>query len=805
MVILVNLKKNFSLLIWSVLVAACLPNALNAKPVKKAPDKKSLAILVYRRKIRHRILPLLYIKAGSGVKLGMAREVSDPAVPGGITVCFEKQGDGLKFFHLPAAKKIAIHYASLNCGTFSIYLNGIFKKKINFHSSGAALSSYLNAVIDLPVPANAVLTLQLDHGDAALSIDRIALGTGDIGLKPDIWNLPELAIQKGKYKPNWKQLSRTYKAPNWFREAKFGAWSHWDPQSMPEQGDWYSRNMYEEGGQVYNHHLATFGHPSEFGYKDICHLWSVDKWDPDALAKLYVEMGAKYFVAMGNHHDNFDNWDSKYQPWNSVNIGPKKDIVGIWAKALRKQGLRFGIGFHASPPRTWGQFMPERYKSDKAGPKKGVPYDGLTTIADGKGKWWEGYDPVDLYGPPHKSSDSSLVSPFANQFMWRVDDAISKYHPDMIYFDEAAGSNLKDLGVSMGLGFLAPELVANYYNKSMLWNHGKMDVVINLKCIGGRYNSFRGNEDQVPLAEASLVKSSEGIIETDIMPYPFQTETSIADWHYRVGQNYLTSGVIIKMLVENVCRNGAMLLNLTQHGDGHLDKEVIQTAKDIGMWLKVNGEAIYGSRPYEVCAGGDARYTRANGFIYVTLLRWPENNSTTLPALRMGSATIGKVSKVSLLGSTIPLTFQQNADGLKITAIGKPDTSQAYVLKILQDKTWINDDDPGVNYVGWNHRCNLNAADFNNDLHLTNVKGDACTLQFNGKGICIIAPKDSTYGALKVFVDDKLYGVANLKKNGPHAAECQAFTIKNLVRKRHLLKIVNVSARTVALDAFKIL
>ncbi|HEY5327468.1 MAG TPA: alpha-L-fucosidase, partial [Mucilaginibacter sp.] len=682
--------RKFSVLILAALIASNPLKTLSAQPVKPALNKKPSDIGVRPKKVKKGPLPVLYIKASSGIKLGMARDISDLTVPGGVAVGMEKQGDGLSFFHLPAAKKIAIHYASLNSGTFSIYLNGVFAKKINLHSTGAALGSYLNAIIDLPVFVNSTLSLQFGPGDVAWSVDRIAVGKGDIGLRPDIWNLPALPVQKGRYMPDWQQLSRTYRVPGWFREAKFGAWAHWDPQSMPEQGDWYSRNIYEEGQRVYNYHVKRFGHPSEFGYKDICHLWSVDKWDPDALAKLYVEMGAKYFVAMGNHHDNFDNWNSKYQPWNSVNIGPKQDIVGTWEKAARKQGLRFGIGFHASPPRTWGQFMPERYKSDKTGPKKGIPYDGLMTIADGKGKWWEGYDPVDLYGPPHKSTDPSLVSPFANQFMWRVDDAISKYHPDLIYFDEAAGSNLKDLGVSMGLGFLAPPLVANYYNKSLLWNRGKMDVVINLKCIGGKYNSFKDHPEQIPLVEESLVKSSEGIIETDIMAYPFQTETTIADWHYRTGQKYMKSREIVKLLIENVCRNGAMLLNLTQHGDGHLDDEVVQTSKEIGAWLKVNGEAVYGSRPYEVYGEGDARYTRVRGFIYVTLLRWPENNLIALPALREGGATIGKVSSVSLLGSSLPITFQQDAEGLKISAKSKPDSSLAYVLKISQDKTWIN-------------------------------------------------------------------------------------------------------------------
>ena len=167
---------------------------------------------------------------------------------------------------------------------------------------------------------------------------------------------------------------------------------------------------------------------------------------------LYVEMGARYFMAMGVHHDNFDCWDSTYQPWNSVHVGPKVDIVGTWEKAARQHGLRFGIGFHDTPARTWGQFMPVRYTSDKKGPKQGVPYDALQTILDGKGKWWEGMDPVDLYGPVHNNKDP-LHSPFANQFMWRVDDAITKYHPDVIYFDEHCGRFPGGFGRAHGAGF----------------------------------------------------------------------------------------------------------------------------------------------------------------------------------------------------------------------------------------------------------------------------------------------------------------------------------------------------------------
>ena len=150
----------------------------------------------------------------------------------------------------------------------------------------------------------------------------------------DIWNLPPLNVEQGRYTTDWDNLSRQYNTPSWWREAKLGAWSHWDPQSMAEDGDWYSRGMYMEGHPQSKFHREHFGHPSEYDYKELCRDWKIDLWDPEDLMRLYQKMGARYFLALGNHHDNFDCWDSKYQPWNAVNIGPHQDIVGVKNKEL---------------------------------------------------------------------------------------------------------------------------------------------------------------------------------------------------------------------------------------------------------------------------------------------------------------------------------------------------------------------------------------------------------------------------------------------------------------------------------------
>ena len=596
--------------------------------------------------------------------IGGASKIADRDSSSGYLVSLTQPGHGLSFTGVSAGSKVAIHYASLSVGTISVAVNDKPACKMNIHSSGALTSSYLTSSVDLTIPANAAVTISLASDDVGVNIDRIAVGD-NFEIPPDIWNLPPLPVAPGPYTPDWKTLSRRYTVPAWWREAKFGAWAHWDPQSMPEQGDWYARGMYMEGRPQYEFHVSHFGHPSEYGYKDICHNWVIDRWNPEQLMDLYSEMGARYFMAMGCHHDNFDCFDSKYQPWNSVHVGPKVDIVGTWEKVTRRHGMRFGIGFHDTPARTWGQFMPVRYTSDKKGPMKGVPYDALQTVLDGKGQWWEDMDPVDLYGPVHTAQDP-LHSAFANQFMWRVDDAITKYHPDVIYFDEHAGDSQVDMGVHMGLGFLAPILIANYYNKSLQWNHGKMDAVVNLKGVGGRYNSFQDHPELLPYVDRSLVKSTEAIIEPEIMAYPFQTETSISDWHYKSGQKYMDASGVIRLLMQNVCRNGTMLLNLTQHGRGDLDPEVIRIAKDVGAWLKVGGEAIYGSRPFEIFGESGVCYTRNQGKVYAPLLDW-HGGPVTLKSLHAGGATLGKVSKVELLGSNVPLTFVQDDQGLTVS------------------------------------------------------------------------------------------------------------------------------------------
>jgi alpha-L-fucosidase len=380
----------------------------------------------------------------------------------------------------------------------------------------------------------------------------------------------------------------------------------------------------------------------------------------------------------------------------------------------------------------------------------------------------------------------------------------------MIYFDEHAGDSQVDLGVPMGLGFLAPQLAANYYNKSLGWNRGKMEVVLNLKGVGGRYDSFHNRPELLPAVDRSLIKSTEAIIESQITAYPFQTETSIADWHYRAGQKYLDAREIIRLLMQNVSRNGTMLLNLTQHGRGDLDPEVVRIGQDVGAWLRTNGEAVYGSRPFAVWGEEGVCYTRRDGKVYATLLDW-KGGPITLKALGSGGSTLGKVAKVELLGSAVPLTFVQDAQGLVATPGGpvellpgitdQPLASGCRVLRVTHDRGWVNDDDPGTKAPGWLRRCNLGTGDFNNDLTISVTPGDVWSYSFTGSDVTLLAPLEPGAGEIEIKMDGQSRATVDLSCGGPRRAQQAVWQMHHLTPGQHSLAIVHRGPGPVAVDA----
>ena len=483
-------------------------------------------------------------------------------------------------------------------------------------------------------------------------------------------------IAEGPFKPDWRSFKQ-YECPAWFRDAKFGVWAHWGPQCQPEDGDWYAQHMYQEGSPQYQYHLAHYGHPSVFGFKDVCNAWKADEWDPEKLVRLYKRAGARYFVALANHHDNFDNWNSKYQPWNSVNVGPKKDLIGGWAKAARDNGLPFGVSVHAARAFTW---YDPAHGSDKKGPLAGVSYDGNLTKADGKGKWWEGLDPADLYGTKDHTAASQQA--FADKFFRRIKDLVDSYHPDLLYFDDTVPP----------LGQAGMSVVAHFLNASLQWHHGKMEAVYNTKI----YDS----EPPKDLYK-SLVCDFEGGRADSLQPYPWQTDTCIGNWHYLRGATYRTSESVVRELVDIVSKNGNLLLNIPVRGNGTIDDKEMKFLAGLTAWMDVNSESIYGTRPWRVYGEGktdgkgrlvnngqdrpfvasDIRFVQKGDVLYATLMAWPGKRAVVKSLGK--SPSTAQVTGVRLLGHKAPLEWKQTESGLEVAMPAEKPCKYAFVLKIV--------------------------------------------------------------------------------------------------------------------------
>ena len=379
-----------------------------------------------------------------------------------------------------------------------------------------------------------------------------------------------------------RNLSSSFKVPSGFSTAKFGIWAHWGPQAVPGDGDWYASEMYRQNTKRYGFaanadHVARYGPPSKFGYKDILPLWKAEKWEPDRLMELYKAAGAHYFVAQAVHHDNFDNWDSKYHKWNSVNIGPHKDMVGVWQAAARKQGLPFGVSEHLGHSFT---FMQTAHGSDKTGPLAGVPYDGANPA------YW------DLYQLPAKPGDTGWYSNdprWAQEWYARMYDLVTRYKPDLLYSDGG-----------LPFGETGRNLVAQLYNVSAAQHGGKPEAVY---CCKKNYN-------KTDFIDGTCVQDLEGRMMADIQPFPWQTDASTGVWFWVPKDHYLSSTEVICGLTDIVSKNGNLLLNVTLLPDGSLAPEMETFLREMADWMKVNGEAIFGTRPWTVYGEGPTPFHR---------------------------------------------------------------------------------------------------------------------------------------------------------------------------------------------------
>ena len=498
-------------------------------------------------------------------------------------------------------------------------------------------------------------------------------------------------IQKGKYKPTWESLS-DYECPAWFRDAKFGIWAHWGPQCQPEYGDWFARRMYEQGSDAYTFSKEARNPQKDFGFKDWIREWKAERWDPERLVKLYQDCGARYFFALANHHDNFDLWDSKYQPWNAVSLGPQKNIIAGWAAACRKLGMPLGLSVHAAHAWTWYETA---RGADTSGTFKGQPYDGCLTKADGKGTWWDGLDPQDLYEQRHTRSKNNgewdwnptqVTLPdqaYCDRFYNRTMDLINKYDPSVVYFDDTVLPlyPFSDVGL---------QLTAHLYNKSMARNGGRNEVVVTGKVLKEWHKK-------------ALMWDVERGTPDRIQPQAWQTCTCIGSWHYDKRRffdgTYKTAQAVIQTLVDVVSKNGNLLLSVPVKGDGTIDSLEYKVICEVGTWLKANGESIYGTRPWVIFGEGpavdspqplkdqgfnegkvtftsaDIRYVTKGKTLYATTLCAPQPGSmVTLKAVK-------KARRVSLLGHG-KVAFRQTKHGLSVTLPATLPNQIALVMKI---------------------------------------------------------------------------------------------------------------------------
>ncbi len=477
---------------------------------------------------------------------------------------------------------------------------------------------------------------------------------------------PDLA-GGGPYKPTWDSLLQ-YECPEWYRDAKFGIWNHWSPQCVAEAGDWYARYMYVQGHKKYEFQLDHFGHPSRFGYKDLCAQWTLLNWEPAELMDLYVRAGARFFVALANHHDGFDTWNSRHHPWNSANVGPHRDVLGIWAAEARKRGLRFGATIHQAF--NWN-FFQAAHGADATGPLAGKPYDGHLTLADGHGQWWEGLDPQRLYGPKHPT-DALPEDCYVKDFYDRTRDLVDQHNPDLLYFDTTL----------FPLGWGGMNIGAYYYNHSLSVNGGKMEAVANVKRVPGN------------LAKAVVADYERGLSGA-ILPHPWQSETCIGDWHYLrtlytdAGEfgGYMQPREVIHWLVDTVSKNGTFLLNIPGKPDGTIDSKERLILERLADWMRINGEAIYATRPWNVFGEGphltavtvngkltapfdarDVRYTRnkSGAAVYAVVLGRPEERLVLRALGTAATPAPGKAGRVERLGSSEAIHWKQEAEGLRI-------------------------------------------------------------------------------------------------------------------------------------------
>ncbi len=446
------------------------------------------------------------------------------------------------------------------------------------------------------------------------------------------------------YEPTWRSLTR-HPTPQWFLDAKFGIYCHWGIYSVPAFGnEWYSRNMYQKGTPENQHHLKTYGPLSTFGYKDFIPLFKGEKFDAGQWAELFEKAGAKFAGPVTEHADGFALWDSRLTPWNAARMGPKRDVVGELEKALRRRGMKFIATFHHQW--LWAWYPTEDKSVDASNPA----YAGL-------------------YGPPVPASafEGNLYPRPGRQFCGRweakIKEVIDKYQPDLLWFD----ARMFIIDESYRRDFLA-----YYYNRAQTWGR---EVVVTYK----DNDLFRG---------AGIVDLERGRM-AKVTDYPWLTDDSIDwnSWGYVEDHRYKSTGRLIGELVDIVSKNGCLLLNVPPKSNGEIPAEVQQRLLAMGKWLNLNGEAIYGTRPWTVFGEGptkvneghfgeektgdftaqDIRFTTKGTTLYAICLGWP-GEKLVVKSLAAAGAAFCRADRrdpsARLYGRAKMVASRERSDGL---------------------------------------------------------------------------------------------------------------------------------------------
>ncbi len=466
--------------------------------------------------------------------------------------------------------------------------------------------------------------------------------------------MADKVIDKGLYKANWESLEN-FKTPEWYKDGKFGIFIHWGVYSVPAAGsEWYPRQMYQKDSWEYKHHIETYGPQSTFGYKDFIPQFKAEKFNPAHWAELFKKSGAKYIVPVAEHHDGFAMYDCSFTDWKASTMGPKRDIIGELSKAVRKQGLVFGLSSHRAE-HWWFMNGGRQFPSDVQDPKY-----------------------YRFYGPA--ASDSTQPNQeYLEDWLARTCELVDKYQPQLVYFDWWIEQPVFQPYLKRFAAF--------YYDRGKQW---KKEVAIDYK-----NKSF---PDQ-----AAVLDIERGQL-TGIRPEFWQTDNSVSynSWGYVKEQTFMKPDFIIGDLVDIVSKNGALLLNIGPKPDGTIPEEEENILLDIGKWLGVNGEAIYNTRPWvkygegptEVIGGTfndakrkpftgeDIRFTIKDKTLYAIFLDWPGEKAMIKSLGKSSNLVKGKILKVDLLGCKEKINWTLENNGLVITLPKHKPCDYAYTVKI---------------------------------------------------------------------------------------------------------------------------